>query len=491
MKPVYSTLRQKGHVNTGYIDDSLLLGSTFSLCQHNIDDTVSLMSYLGFIIHDKKSVLVPTQKIRFLGFDIDSENMLVTLPAEKVAEIVSECLYIWSRESVPIRKVARVLGLLVASFSAVEYGPLHYRHIEWQKIEQLKINFGNFDAFMQISLSMKSELLWWICNLHSQKRHITHDSPSVFITTDASSHGYGAVKDNLSIGGRWTEKEADNHINYLETLAIYYALKAFCKDMRNVHIRIQTDNTCAMSYINAMGGIKSMLCNDLAKQIWLWCIDRSIWLSASYISGRTNVADICSRKFNENVEWMLDRTIFLKLIDRWGTPTIDLFASRLNKQIDKFVSWYPDPEAKYVNAFSLNWSSEYSYIFPPFSLIMRCLQKIRLDKATCLIVCPRWTTQNWWTPLMNLLIDFPVILPRKKKLLILPGTDKTHVLSDKIVLIACKLSGVLSLQENFHQKLLTLSYPHGDIEHKNSITQQSKSGFSSVMRGKLVPFVLL
>jgi hypothetical protein len=115
-------------------------------------------------------------------------------------------------------------------------------------------------------------------------------------------------------------------------LAIYYALKAFCKDMRNVHIIIQIDNTCAMSYINAMGGIKSMLCNDLAKQIWLWCIDRRSWLSASYISGSTYVADICSRKCNENVEWMLNRTGFLKLIDRWGTPSIDLFASRLNKK---------------------------------------------------------------------------------------------------------------------------------------------------------------
>lgn len=35
MKPVYSTLRQYGHKNIGYIDDSLLLGDTFNECSIN------------------------------------------------------------------------------------------------------------------------------------------------------------------------------------------------------------------------------------------------------------------------------------------------------------------------------------------------------------------------------------------------------------------------------------------------------------------------
>ena len=44
-----------------------------------------------------------------------------------------------------------------------------------------------------------------------------------------------------------------------------------------------------------------------------------------------------------------------------------MFASRLNKQIDRFVSWRPDPDAVAVNGFSLNWS-EYAliYAFVPF-----------------------------------------------------------------------------------------------------------------------------
>ena len=39
LKPVYSTLRQYGHLNVGYIDDSYLQGSDTKECLLNISDT--------------------------------------------------------------------------------------------------------------------------------------------------------------------------------------------------------------------------------------------------------------------------------------------------------------------------------------------------------------------------------------------------------------------------------------------------------------------
>ena len=63
LKPVFSTLRQLGHSNSGFIDDSLLVADTFKECQENVSDTVGLMTELGFIVHPNKSVLVPTQDI--------------------------------------------------------------------------------------------------------------------------------------------------------------------------------------------------------------------------------------------------------------------------------------------------------------------------------------------------------------------------------------------------------------------------------------------
>lgn len=78
----------------------------------------------GIIIHVKKSVLVPTTPITFLGKNIDSEKMTVTLPVEKVCSIVQECRELYKRQYVKIRSVARVLDLMVSTFSAVEFAPL-------------------------------------------------------------------------------------------------------------------------------------------------------------------------------------------------------------------------------------------------------------------------------------------------------------------------------------------------------------------------------
>ena len=74
---MYATLRQKGHISTAYIDDSCLQGRTENECTQNISDRVHLLDSLGFTVHDKKSVLIPTLEIVFVGFVLNSVSMTV------------------------------------------------------------------------------------------------------------------------------------------------------------------------------------------------------------------------------------------------------------------------------------------------------------------------------------------------------------------------------------------------------------------------------
>jgi hypothetical protein len=39
-----------------------------------------LLERLGFIVNYKKSMLTPTQSIPFLGFDLDSVNLTISIP---------------------------------------------------------------------------------------------------------------------------------------------------------------------------------------------------------------------------------------------------------------------------------------------------------------------------------------------------------------------------------------------------------------------------
>ena len=133
-----------------------------------------------------------------------------------------------------------------------------------------------------------------------------------------------------------------------------------------------------------------MGCNTLTQQLILWCKSRKIWITSCHIAGKDNVeADILSRKINDNIEWTLDQDSFDDICIKFGNPSIDLFASRINKKLPRYISFLPDAEAVAINAFHHKWE-EFAYIFPPFNLISRILKKIREDQTKAVIlVFPR------------------------------------------------------------------------------------------------------
>ena len=51
------------------------------------------------------------------------------------------------------------------------------------------------------------------------------------------------------------------------------------------------------------------------------------------------------------------------------SPDIDLLASRVNKQLDHYISYNCDPDAWAVDDFTVCWKTLKCYAFPPFSVI--------------------------------------------------------------------------------------------------------------------------
>jgi hypothetical protein len=149
-----------------------------------------------------------------------------------------------------------------------------------------------------------------------------------------------------------------------------------------------------------MGGIQFPRLSNLVREIWQWCERRNIWLFASYVNTKENCADDESRKINPDTEWELSDNAFQKIIQLFGTPDIDLFASRHNA---KFISRNQDPDAVAVDAFTVNWKLNFFYVFLPFCLIIKCLRKIVDDEATGLLVFPYWPSQPWFPMLQELL----------------------------------------------------------------------------------------
>ena len=222
LKPPFAQLRKMGHLSVIYVDDSYLQGETLLQCQNNVSETVVLLQSLGFTVHPEKSVLEPKQKIVFLGFIIDSKNMTIRLTLAKKEKIRNLCKNALTKEKLPIREVAKVLGNMVASFEAVPFGPLHYRILECEKIKALKIAHGNFDSNMKASREAQDEIMWWYHNIDSAYKSLKPNPVRYTVYSDASRLGWGATDGNQCTNGHWLDKELEQHINVLELKAAYF-----------------------------------------------------------------------------------------------------------------------------------------------------------------------------------------------------------------------------------------------------------------------------
>ena len=65
-------------------------------------------------------------------------------------------------------------------------------------------------------------------------------------------------------------------------------------------------------------------------------------------------ADRLSRDRNIDKEWKLNIDIFHQISYNFGVPSIDLFASRINKQVATYVFYYPDSKAVAIDAFTIS-----------------------------------------------------------------------------------------------------------------------------------------
>ena len=93
------------------------------------------------------------------------------------------------------------------------------------------------------------------------------DKPSLVIESDASTRGWGAMCEGARTGGPWSLEERQWHINYLEALAAFHAVKCFVRDRKNITVLLRMDNTTAVAYVNKLGGTVSTKLNTIVREV--------------------------------------------------------------------------------------------------------------------------------------------------------------------------------------------------------------------------------
>ena len=403
-----------------YLDDWLLRAPFREACVNQTRTLMALCQQLGWLVNLQKSELVPQQEFNFVGYHFDLAKGLVKPTQERWQTLTQKIKMLMNRDHCSVREFMSLIGLLTATEKQVVSGRLHMRPIQWHLKNHWHVP-EVLEKEIPLPRSLYPHLQWWLDEdnvLSGQPLHPLQHALQLF--TDASNEGWGAHLGDHTAKGVWSDSESQLHINFLELKAVLLALKKFEQQCWGQIILIATDNTTVVSYINKEGGMRSGSLCALLWRLLSWCNRRQIVLRARHIPGRLNViADKLSRSTQViQTEWSLLQEVFDHLCARWHTPRVDLFATRYNHKLPKFVSPVPDPQAWRVDALSLNWENMDAYAFPPVSLLGKVVSKI-LDQGVhrLVLIAPGWPNMPWFWDLVSMSVQIPLSLPNVENLL--------------------------------------------------------------------------
>ena len=407
---------------------------------------------------------------------IDSVQMSLSLPQEKLEFFLSQCKNLISKNQITLLDLTKLIFLLSSTAQAVLPAHLNHMYLQYQQIQALRKNYS-YQQKIQLNQESREELQWWIENLKlCNGKGLILPFQDMFLTTDASKKGWGASCQEQRTGGPWSREEQDLDIQMLELKAVQLAILTFTKLIKPKCIHIQMDNTSALCYLAKMGGTQNKM---MFKEIWSYLLTYNIMITVEYLPSKLNVvADWESRNYRDSSEWKLSPRVFTLICQKWGTPDVDLFASRLSHKVPGYMAWKPDPGSRATDALEQNWKNLFPYAFPPFSLIGRVLIKVRKEKARLILVTPLWQAQPWYATLLQMSIKDPV-----QRFVKTPIRSNTSSSNKQI----SSVRGLDGFREHLAAEgMQTLYQTVGEQEQRLLTNRPGISGLAGVINKKLI-----
>ncbi len=192
-------------------------------------------------------------------------------------------------------------------------------------------------------------------------------------------NGYAAA-------GLWTGPQLQWHINCLELLAVWLALRRFKMLLHEKHVLVRMDNTATVVYINHQGSLRFRHMSQLARHLLLWSQKHLRSLRAVHVPSELNrAADELSRQPVLPGEWRLHPEVLQLIWRRFGDAQVDLFASPDTSHCQLFFSLSEGTLGTDALAYSLPRGLR-KFAFPSVSLLAQTLCKVREDEEQVLLV---------------------------------------------------------------------------------------------------------
>lgn len=403
-KVVASRLATLGVNTLMYLDDWLVVSSSQQVAEQNVATTVATTGEMGFQLNYPKSALTPTQRLCWLGMEWDTSLARVRLSQENASKTRRRIFRAFVSKSMTRRQWEGLLGALNFAAEVVPLGRLRHRRLVREVNAAIPVLPR--DLLRPVPRFLSNLLLPWLhTNVLLRWVPWVAPPPSLRVATDASDLGWGyqSSQGHQNHGG-WKGRLREAHINIRE-LHVAYRFLLVHKDIRDIGIAFEMDSVAAVYCINRQGTSRSEDLLSLSEKIFREAHSRSLLLSAVHVPGVQNSwADALSRFRGTSVEWQLCPKVFRSLLDRWGSPEVDLFASPSTALLPHYLARDIRTPTGGPDAFSEDWNRwRYIYLFPPPSttVLLRVCRHLRTFRGKVLLLAPWWPAQPWFGELQR------------------------------------------------------------------------------------------
>ena len=298
-----------GYFCVNYLDDFLVKATDYESCKEAQLFLHTTLRSLGFYIaYDK--VRTPSQVQIYLGIELDSIDMKLRLPQEKVTGLHTELAFFSGRRRSTKKQLQRLCGVLGHCSTLVRGG----RTFSHRVISMLKL-FGHGKRYVTLSASFHEDLKWWskfADQFNGEARMIQPPMHTSIVHTDSSGSGFGAVTDCDWLCGQWRSTfvmDVDMHghcrpfptldipdnINVRELYPVLEAITRWGESWRDHRVECITDNTQVVAAVNT-GRSANETSMDILREIFWQSVIYNCHLVAVYLPGKDNViADALSR----------------------------------------------------------------------------------------------------------------------------------------------------------------------------------------------------
>ena len=432
MSPVSAILHRLGVRMLRYLDDWLIRASMEIACIQSRDRLLTVCKELGIQVNFKKSSLVPTQFLVYLGMEIQSLPFIARptpVRANNLVRLIEEFL---STPSPPAFLWRRLLGHLSSLILLVSGGMIRMRLLQLC----LKDQWDFLDDQFQVSWSplCREDLLWWLravqlregVSLYSSSRHQL-----------LLGRRLGSPRRRTPCLGPLATP-SDGSLYQHERTSSSSTLPAGLR----TPARGNVGSSVLRQHLPSSFG-RDILCHSKRHSAGDSPLGgESPHPSSQFIMGSSNVtADVLSRP-NQVIgsEWTLHQEVVDQLVHKWPA-VIDLFATSLTARLPVYFSPASDPRAAGTDALLQSWDDLQAYAFPPIAIIRRVLLKLRSSKNCELtLIAPFWPQRDWFPDLLELLSDVPVTLSGRRDLLRQPHFHRFHLNLPMLQLTAWRLS---------------------------------------------------